>query len=157
MRAPRGYSCPFLLGRKAMASLLAACRKHFPAACGLHARTKPVRLGPASLTRLICALWQNNPPSFMRVRLRTSPFTATPRPANTHRPPQRPTPNHQVYLPSARRVKNPHRLARFPRGTVLPLRPVIARALPLPQQTAIQQKLGIFSQICPFTSVRSLV
>jgi hypothetical protein len=68
MRAPRGYSCPFLLGRKAMASLLAACRKNFPAACGLHARTKPVRLGPASLARLICALWQNNPPSFMRAR-----------------------------------------------------------------------------------------
>src|SRR4029077_20133015 len=31
------YSCPVLLGRKAMASLLAACRKNFPAAYGLHA------------------------------------------------------------------------------------------------------------------------
>src|SRR5712672_3430526 len=46
-----------------MASLLAASRKNFPAACGLHARTKPVRLGSASLARLICALWQNNLPS----------------------------------------------------------------------------------------------
>jgi hypothetical protein len=63
MRALRGYFCPSLLGRKAMASLLAASRKNFPAACGLHARTKPVRLGAASLARLICALWQNNPPS----------------------------------------------------------------------------------------------
>jgi hypothetical protein len=63
MRALRGYFRPSLLGRKAMASLLAASRKNFPAACGLHARTKPVRLGAASLARLICALWQNNLPS----------------------------------------------------------------------------------------------
>src|SRR5258708_37557508 len=45
-----------------MASLLAACRKNFPAAYRLHARAKPVRLGAASLARLICALWQNCPP-----------------------------------------------------------------------------------------------
>jgi hypothetical protein len=113
MRAPRGYSCPFLLGREAMASLLAACRKNFPAACGFHARTKPVRLGPASLTRLICTLWQNNPPSFMRAH-RTHRVTAMPRSASTHGPPQRTTPNHQVYLPSRRRVKNPWCLRKFP-------------------------------------------
>src|ERR1700719_4737104 len=68
MRALRGYLCPSLLGRKAMASLLAASRENFPAACGLHARTKPVRLGAASLARLICALWQNNPPSMVQIR-----------------------------------------------------------------------------------------
>src|SRR5258706_2280901 len=62
MRAPRGYSCPVLLGREAMASVLAACRKNFPAAYRLHARAKPVRFGAASLARLICALWQNSPP-----------------------------------------------------------------------------------------------
>jgi hypothetical protein len=45
-----------------MASLLAARRKNFPAAYGLHARAKSVRLGAASLARLIGALWQNNPP-----------------------------------------------------------------------------------------------
>jgi hypothetical protein len=64
----RGSSCPVLLGREAMASLLAACRKNFSAAYGLHARAKPVRLGSASLARLICALWQNNPPSVVRAR-----------------------------------------------------------------------------------------
>src|SRR5216683_3799860 len=68
MRALREYFCPSLLGRKAMASLLAASRKNSPAASGLHARTKPVRLGAASLARLICALWQNNPPSIVQIR-----------------------------------------------------------------------------------------
>src|SRR5713101_3178955 len=58
----------------------------------------------------MCALAKQSP--FIHARpLRTSPFTATPRSANTHGPPQRPTPNHQVYLPSARRVKNPQQTA----------------------------------------------
>ena len=35
-----------------MTSLLAASRKHFAATYGLHARTKPVRLGAAALPRL---------------------------------------------------------------------------------------------------------
>src|SRR6266403_4949013 len=61
-RASRGYFCPDLLGRKAMASLLAASRQDFPAAYGLHARAKSVRFGAAALARLICALWQSNPP-----------------------------------------------------------------------------------------------
>jgi hypothetical protein len=47
-----------------MASLLAASRQNFAAADGLHARTKAVRLGAASLARLIGSLWQNNPPLF---------------------------------------------------------------------------------------------
>jgi len=94
-----------------MASLLAAGRKNFPAACGLHARAKPVRLGAASLARLICALWQNNPPSIRGVLAVTiASCTAIdqrgPRSANTHGPLSRLIPNHQVYLPSRRRVKN---------------------------------------------------
>jgi hypothetical protein len=108
MRALRGYFCPSLLGRKAMASLLAASRKNFPAACGLHARTKPVRLGAASLARLICALWQNNPPSIVQIRCAYRGYrtVAVRSRRNTHGPRLRPTPNHQVYLPFARRVKN---------------------------------------------------
>src|SRR5216683_2222401 len=115
MRAPRGYSCPFLLGREAMASLLAACRKNLPAAYGLHSRAKPVRLSAASLARLICTLWQNNPPLFMSEFVSTNPETSHARRArpanlslaNTHKPLSRLTPNHQVYLPSTRRVKKP--------------------------------------------------
>jgi hypothetical protein len=53
---------PALLRCKAMAALLAARRKHFAATLGLHARTKPVRLGAAALPRLKCTLWQSNPP-----------------------------------------------------------------------------------------------
>jgi len=45
-----------------MTSLLAACRKDFAAASGLHARTKSVRLGAAPSPRLKCALWQSTPP-----------------------------------------------------------------------------------------------
>jgi hypothetical protein len=91
-----------------MASLLAASRKNFPAACGLHARTKPVRLGAASLARLICALWQNNPPSIVQIRCAYRGYrtVAVRLRRNTHGPRLRPTPNHQVYLPFARRVKN---------------------------------------------------
>jgi len=50
-----------------MASLLAASRQNLAAAYGLHARAKSVRLGAAALARLICALWQSNPPLELRV------------------------------------------------------------------------------------------
>src|SRR5215831_14333545 len=52
----------FLLWREAMTALLAARRKHFAAAFGLHAHAKPVRLSAAAFARLICTLWQSNPP-----------------------------------------------------------------------------------------------
>ena len=45
-----------------MAALLATRRKHLAASCGLHARTEPVRFSAPALARLICALWQSNPP-----------------------------------------------------------------------------------------------
>jgi hypothetical protein len=45
-----------------MTALLAACRKHPAAPCGLHARTETVRFGAPALARLISALWQSNPP-----------------------------------------------------------------------------------------------
>ena len=51
-----------------MTSLLAARGKHFAATLGLHARAKPVRLGAAAFARLKCALWQNNPPLYLRAR-----------------------------------------------------------------------------------------
>src|SRR4029077_8177479 len=61
--APRGVrGLPGLFGGKPMASLLAACRQHLAAACRLHARAKPVRLGATAFARLKCALWQSNPP-----------------------------------------------------------------------------------------------
>jgi hypothetical protein len=49
-----------------MAALLATRRKHLAASCGLHARTEPVRLGAPAFARLICALWQSNPPLVTR-------------------------------------------------------------------------------------------
>jgi hypothetical protein len=62
-RAARGNSRrPGLLGREAMASLLAACRKHPAATFGLHAHAKTVRLGAPAFARLICSLRQSNPP-----------------------------------------------------------------------------------------------
>src|ERR1700722_5716713 len=62
-RASRGNSKrPGLLGREAMASLLAAGRQNPAAAYGLHARAESVRLRAASFPRLKCALWQSNPP-----------------------------------------------------------------------------------------------
>jgi hypothetical protein len=62
-RASRGNSMrPGLLGREAMASLLAAGRQNLAAAYGLHARSESVRLRAASFPRLKCALWQSNPP-----------------------------------------------------------------------------------------------
>jgi hypothetical protein len=65
-RASRGNVKPFAgrppLGREAMTSLLAARRKHFAPARGLHARSKPVCFGAAAFPRLKCTLWQVNPP-----------------------------------------------------------------------------------------------
>jgi len=66
---------------------------NFPASLRRHARAKPVRLG-AGLLPLICALWQNNPPSITACRPRelspSPPPPPTPPPppppANTHRP-----------------------------------------------------------------------
>jgi hypothetical protein len=45
-----------------MTSLLAACRKHFAAALGLHADSKPMCLRAAAFPRLKCTLWQVIPP-----------------------------------------------------------------------------------------------
>jgi len=45
-----------------MTALLAARRQHLAATYGLHAYTESVRLSAASLPRLICSLWQSNPP-----------------------------------------------------------------------------------------------
>ena len=66
-RASRGNVRPFAgsppsLGREAMTSLLAACRKHFAAALGLHADSKPMCLRAAAFPRLKCTLWQVIPP-----------------------------------------------------------------------------------------------
>src|SRR5258708_15851328 len=102
-RPARGYSNPVLLGRKAMASLLAASRQDLAATYGLHARAKSVRLGAAALARLICALWQSNPP----LRLRVAPgksFSAKPKRQLTGRF-SRLFAKLQVYLPHARTVK----------------------------------------------------
>jgi hypothetical protein len=49
-------------GRKAMTPLLAARGQHFAATLGLHAHAESVCLGAASFPRLICTLWQSNPP-----------------------------------------------------------------------------------------------
>ncbi len=69
-RASRGNSRrPGLLGREAMASLLAARRQHFAASYGLHARAESVRLCAAAFPRLKCALWQSNPPLVARPQL----------------------------------------------------------------------------------------
>ena len=62
-RAVRGNSRPSgLLGREPMASLLAARRQDFAASYGLHAHAKSVCLGAPPFPRLICSLWQSNPP-----------------------------------------------------------------------------------------------
>jgi hypothetical protein len=62
-----------LLGCKTMTALLAARGKHFAATLGLHARTKPVRLGAPALSRLKCTLWQSNAPLTVWIRLANSP------------------------------------------------------------------------------------
>jgi hypothetical protein len=53
-----------------MAPLLAACRQHLAATLRLHAHAKAVRLGAAALARLICTLWQSNPPSIPKTQLK---------------------------------------------------------------------------------------
>jgi hypothetical protein len=85
-----------------MASLLAACRQDLAAAYGLHARAKSVRLGAASLARLICALWQSNPPIELRVAQGKSFTKAQTAP---HWPLPRQFSNLQVYLSAAHTVK----------------------------------------------------
>jgi hypothetical protein len=66
IRASRGNSRPSgLLGREPMASLLAARRQHLAASDGLHPYAKSVRLGAPPFIRLICSLWQSNPPLFL--------------------------------------------------------------------------------------------
>jgi len=60
---PAFSGCSGSYGRELMAPLLAAGRQHFAATLRLHAYAKAVRLGPAAFARLICALWQSNPPS----------------------------------------------------------------------------------------------
>ena len=66
IRAVRGNFRPSgLLGREPMASLLAARRQYFAASYGLHAYTKSVCLGAPPFPRLICSLWQSNPPLFV--------------------------------------------------------------------------------------------
>ena len=69
-----------LLGCEAMTTLLAARRKHFAATFGLHAHAKPVRLSAAAFPRLICTLWQSNPPvsSFLSGLVSESFPNATP-------------------------------------------------------------------------------
>jgi hypothetical protein len=65
---------PLLLGgRKAMTPLLAARGQHLAAALGLHAHAESVCLGAASFPRLICTLWQSNPPYFLRSFLQRFP------------------------------------------------------------------------------------
>lgn len=66
-RAVRGNSRPSgLLRREPMASLLAASRQNFAASYGLHAYPKSVCLGAPPFPRLICSLWQSNPPLLLR-------------------------------------------------------------------------------------------
>jgi len=69
-----------------MTALLAPRRKHLAASGGLHARTKPVRLGAPALARLIGALWQSNPPYILRT---TAPQVS----AAAHKPRKRPSEN----------------------------------------------------------------
>jgi len=45
-----------------MTALLAAGGKNLAATLGFHADAETVRLGAAAFPRLICALWQSNPP-----------------------------------------------------------------------------------------------
>jgi hypothetical protein len=47
-----------------MASLFAARRQNLAASHSLHAYAKSVRLSPPTFSRLICSLWQSNPPLF---------------------------------------------------------------------------------------------
>jgi hypothetical protein len=86
-----------------MASLLAASRQDLAATYGLHARAKSVRFGAAALARLICALWQSNPPLELRVAPGKS-FSAKPKRQLTGRF-SRLFAKLQVYLPHARTVK----------------------------------------------------
>jgi hypothetical protein len=89
-RASRGNSRrPGLLGREAMTSLLAACRQNSAAAYGLHARAESVRLRAASFPRLICALWQSNPPLVARPHVHLNTAGSPCKHKATVKPPKR--------------------------------------------------------------------
>jgi hypothetical protein len=76
-RAARGKSRrPGLLGREAMASLLAAGRQHLAATLRLHARAKSVRFGAPASARLIGSLRQSDPPPCPLQGLPNSTFGA---------------------------------------------------------------------------------
>ena len=45
-----------------MTSLLTARGQHLAAAFGLHAHAESVRLRATAFARLVCTLWQSNPP-----------------------------------------------------------------------------------------------
>jgi len=97
-RASRGNSMrPGLLGREAMASLLAARRQNFAAAYGLHARAESVRLRAASFPRLKCALWQSNPPLSASCATADLPRMRPVLPANTKRPSSRLNGRYRIY------------------------------------------------------------
>jgi len=102
IRASRGNSKTSSLRRELMTALLTARRQHLPAALRLHANAKPVRLGAVGVPRLICTLWQSNPPSgsaaHAREISRSSHTTAKPR--------QRPFTNLLVYSTPAHPVNN---------------------------------------------------
>ena len=70
MRASRGNCKTFSLRRELMTALLAASRQDLAATLGLHANAKSVRLGASAFPRLICTLWQSNPPSIYAVHAR---------------------------------------------------------------------------------------
>jgi hypothetical protein len=72
-RASRGNSRPSgLFGSEPMASLFAARRQHLAASHSLHAYAKSVRLRAPPFSRLICSLWQSNPPLGPNSKLRSA-------------------------------------------------------------------------------------
>ena len=112
-----------------MAALLAARRQYLAAAFCLHARAETVRFRAPASARLICALWQNNPPllhTISRIRFATSDLlfairclryvirnrgsvSFTRNGKAIHKPLQCLIPNLVVYSTLARTVKKPAR------------------------------------------------
>jgi hypothetical protein len=94
-----------------MAPLLAARRQHFAAAFRLHPHAKAVRFSPAALARLICALWQSNPPlvpelvSYFDDSARALRIQVLSGCGTLHRPRQRLNSNSLVYSTAAHMVK----------------------------------------------------
>src|SRR5579885_3092652 len=106
--APRADSGPSLLGREAMASLLAARRQDLASAYRFHSRAESVRLRAPPFPRLICALWQSFPPLFLRVAPGQSYRSARapiPLERHTHSRVRGGVSNLQVYWGAAHRVK----------------------------------------------------